>query len=229
MDQSLNEAASTDPSPLLTSSDNATFNDRDNSPTDSDNSPSDRDNTSTDRDNTSQLSFNSTLLSLFGPTASQLAKHSSNLTANMSSYSCHISFLNAFCDHYFIPKGLRLTPPVKSTRATQLLHTASTHLITERLNHFRTRFSHFKIDFHRTISQLESLISPEYFTKLQHLNVKKSTYTHRKHLQTHSRKFTALLTEYDTPFVSPYASLTTFDIPTPTFHGPLSTTVPTPI
>ena len=77
------------------------------------------------------------------------------------------------------------------------------------------------------MTQLQTLLSPEY-QKLLRLNTKKSSYTHCQQLLTHQKKFAALLTEYDTPFLSPYASLLSFDIPSPSFHGPLPSTYPTP-
>ncbi|KAL5266241.1 hypothetical protein ACHWQZ_G003606 [Mnemiopsis leidyi] len=175
---------------------------------------------------TPQPSFNSTLSSLFGPTAPSLAKKSSHLTERMATYSCHISFLKACRDHAFIPKGLRLSSPITSTRATEVLSTASNLLLTVRLSYYRCQYGRSKKTYDSTLVQLESLLTPEYFQKLLHLNTKKSGYTHRQHLLTHQKKFAALLTEYDAPFISPYSSLASLDIPSPTFHGPLLTTTP---
>ena len=76
------------------------------------------------------------------------------------------------------------------------------------------------------LRELELLLSADYSIKLEHLNVKKSCYTHKTHLLKHQKKFDALLTENDTPFLSPYSSLLTFVIPKPTFHGPLPSTKP---
>ncbi|KAL5269541.1 hypothetical protein ACHWQZ_G003139 [Mnemiopsis leidyi] len=177
---------------------------------------------------TPQPSFNSTLSSLFGPTAPNLAKKSSYLTERMATYSCDISFLKACRDHAFIPKGLRLSSPITSTRATEVLSTASNLLLTERLSYYRCQYGRSKKTYDSTLVQLESLLTPEYFQKLLHLNTKKSGYTHRQHLLTHQKKFAALLTEYDAPFISPYSSLASLDIPSPTFHGPLLTTTPIP-
>ena len=175
-----------------------------------------------------QPSFNSTISSLFGPDASSLAKKSSYLTERMATYSCHISFLKACRDHSFIPKGLRLSTPITTARATEVLSKASNLLLTERLSYYRRQYGQSKKTYDCTLAQVANLLSPDYYQKLLHLNTKKSSYTHRQHLFTHQKKFDALLTEYDTPFLSPYTSLTSFDVPSPSFHGPLPTTTPTP-
>ena len=114
--------------------------------------------------------------------------------------------------------------------STEVLNHASNLLITERLTHYRLKYAQSKRTYEHNLRHIESLITPQYFQKLTHLNTKKSSYTHRRHLLTHQKKFAALLSEYDTPFLSPYDTLTTFDIPAPTFHGPLlkTTTTPTP-
>jgi hypothetical protein len=177
---------------------------------------------------TPQPSFNSTLSSLFGPTAPSLTKKTSYHTERMATFSCHISFLKACRDHSFIPKGLRLSTPITTTRATEVLFKASTLLLTERFSYYRNKYAQSKKTYDSTLAKLETLLTPDYFQKLLHLNTKKSSYTHRQHLLTHQKKFAALLAEYDTPFLSPYTSLTSFDIPSPSFHGPLPTTTPTP-
>ena len=177
---------------------------------------------------TPQPSFNSTLSSLFGPTAPTLAKKTSYHTERMATYSCHIAFLKACRDHSFTPKGLRLSAPIISKRATEVLSKASTLLLTERLSHYRHKYGQSKRIHDDSLRQLELLITPEYLQKLLHLNAKKSSYTHRRHLLTHQKKFDVLLSEYDTPFISPYHSLPSLDIPSPTFHGPLLKTTPTP-
>ncbi|MCP4489010.1 MAG: hypothetical protein GY820_17110 [Gammaproteobacteria bacterium] len=173
-------------------------------------------------------SFNATITSLFGPAATTLAKKSSYYMERMATHSCHISFLKACRDHSFIPKGIRLSTPVLSKRATEVLSKASTLLLTERLNHYRQQYARSKRNYDDNIRQLNLLLTPEYYQKLLHLNAKKSSYTHRQHLLTHQKKFATLLTEYDTPFLSPYLPLPTFDIPAPTYHGPLLRTTPTP-
>ena len=146
----------------------------------------------------------------------------------MATYSCHISFLKACRDHSFIPKGLRLSTPITTARATEVLSKASNLLLTERLSYYRRQYGQSKKTYDCTLAQVANLLSPDYYQKLLHLNTKKSSYTHRQHLFTHQKKFDALLTEYDTPFLSPYTSLTSFDVPSPSFHGPLPTTTPTP-
>ena len=176
---------------------------------------------------TPQPTFNATLNSLFGPNAPSLAKTSSSLTEKMATYSCHISFLKACRDHSYIPKGLRLSTPVQSKRATDVLNKASTLLLTERLNYYRLQFSRCKRDYEDTIRQLELLLNQEYTEKLRHLNSKKSCYTHSQRLSTHKKKFHNLLLEQKSPFLSPYDILLDFNIPIPTFHGPLRTTTPT--
>ena len=177
---------------------------------------------------TPQPSFNATLASLFGTNAPTLAKQTSHSIEHMAINSCHISFLKACRDHSFIPKGLRLTNPLTTKRSTEVLNHASNLLITERLTHYRLKYAQNKRTYEHNLRHIESLITPQYFQKLTHLNTKKSSYTHRRHLLTHQKKFAALLSEYDTPFLSPYDTLTTFDIPDPTFHGPLLKTTPTP-
>lgn len=146
----------------------------------------------------------------------------------MAINSCHISFLKACRDHSLIPKGLRLTNPLSTKRSTEVLTHASNLLITERLNHYRLKYAQHKRTYEHNLRHIESLITPQYFQKLGHLNTKKSSYTHRKQLLTHQKKFAVLLSEYDTPFLSPYDTLKTLDIPSPTFHGPLLKTSPTP-
>ena len=131
----------------------------------------------------------------------------------MATNSCHISFLKVCRDHSFIPKGLRLTNPLTTKRSTEVLNHASNLLITERLTHYRLKYAQNKRTYEHNLRHIESLITPQYFQKLTHLNTKKSSYTHRRHLLTHQKKFAALLSEYDTPFLSPYDTLTTFDIP----------------
>ncbi|XP_063684382.1 uncharacterized protein LOC134818673 [Bolinopsis microptera] len=177
---------------------------------------------------TTQLSFNDSLISLFGQHASTLAKTTSHSIEHMAINSCHISFLKACRDHSLIPKGLRLTNPLSTKRSTEVLTHASNLLITERLNHYRLKYAQHKRTYEHNLRHIESLITPQYFQKLGHLNTKKSSYTHRKQLLTHQKKFAVLLSEYDTPFLSPYDTLKTLDIPSPTFHGPLLKTSPTP-
>ena len=146
----------------------------------------------------------------------------------MDTFSCHISFLKACWDHSFIPKGLRRSTSIISTSETEVLSKASTLILTERLSYYRNKYAQSKKIHNSTLVQLEALITPDYFQKLLNLNTKNSSYTHRQYLLTHQPKFVALLAEYDTPFLSPYTSLTSFNIPSPSFHGPLPTTTPTP-
>ena len=89
---------------------------------------------------TPQPSFNSTLSSLFGPTAPTLAKKTSYHTERMATYSCHIAFLKACRDSSFTLKVLRLSTPIISKRATEVLFKASKILLTERLSHYRQKY-----------------------------------------------------------------------------------------
>ena len=82
-------------------------------------------------------SFRQSLIYLFGKDAAKLCKSSSQLTQKLASHSCHIFFLKACRYHNLIPKGLRLTDPIKTQRSQQVVTEASSRLITERLNHFR--------------------------------------------------------------------------------------------
>jgi hypothetical protein len=145
----------------------------------------------------------------------------------MDTFSCHISFLKACLDHSFIPKGLRRSTSIISTSGTEVLSKASALILPERLSYYRNKYAQSKKIHDSTLVQQEALIIPDYFQKLLNLNTKNSSYTHRQYLLTHQKKFAALLAEYDTPFLSPYTSLT-FNIPSPSFHGPLPTTTPTP-
>ena len=63
-------------------------------------------------------------------------------------------------------------------------------------------------------------------TKTHHLNGQKSSLTHRQHIKTHRKKFADLLEESNSPFISPYDSMTAPHFTSPFFHGPLSTTTP---
>ena len=63
-------------------------------------------------------------------------------------------------------------------------------------------------------------------TKTHHLNGQKSSLTHRQHIKTHRKKFADLLEESNSPFLSPYYSMTAPHFTSPSFHGPLSTTTP---
>ena len=148
------------------------------------------------------------------------------LTQKLASHSCNISFLNACRDHNLIPKGLRLTDPIKTQRSQQVVTEASSRLITERLNQFIHDFSRKKKTLDHTIRQLEGLLDPTYMTKTHHLNGQKSSLTHRQHIKTHRKKFADLLEESNSPFLSPYDSMTAPHFTSPSFHGPLSTTTP---
>jgi hypothetical protein len=170
--------------------------------------------------------FNDTLNLLFGPEAPNLAKKSSSLIAKMATYSCHISFLRACRDHSYIPKGLRLSTPVHSKHASEVLNKASTLLLTERLNYYRQQFAQCKKDYLTTSLQLELILNDEYMRKLLQLNAQKSCFTHRQHLTTHKKKFDRLLLEQQAPFLSPYDQLLDYNLPTPSFRGPLPTTTP---
>ena len=172
----------------------------------------------------SSTSFRHSLIYLFGKDAAKLCKSSSQLTQKLASHSCHISFLKACRDHNIIPKGLRLTDPIKTQRSQQVVTEASSRLITERLNHFRHDFSRKKKTLDHTIRQLEGLLDPTYMTKNHHLNGQKSSLTHRQHIKTHRKKFADLLEESNSPFLSPYDSMTALHFTSPSFHGPLSTT-----
>ena len=61
-------------------------------------------------------------------------------------------------------------------------------------------------------------------TKTHHLNSQKSSLTHRQHIKTHRKKFADILEESNSPFFSPYDSMTAPHFTSPSFHGPLSTT-----
>ena len=113
-------------------------------------------------------SFRHSLIYLLGKDAAKLCKTSSQLTQKLASHSCHISFLKACRDHNLIPKGLRLTDPIKTQRSQQVVTEASSRLITERLNHFRHDFSRKKKTLDHTIRQLEGLLDPTYMTKTHH-------------------------------------------------------------
>ena len=63
--------------------------------------------------------FRLSLIYLFSKDAAKLCKSSSQLTQKLASHSCHISFLKACRDHNLIPKGLRLTDPIKTQRSQQ--------------------------------------------------------------------------------------------------------------
>ena len=172
-------------------------------------------------------SFNETLNILFGSDAALLAKKSSTLIAKMATYSCHISFLRTCRDHSYTPKGLRLSTPVRSKRASEVLNKASSLLLTERLNYYRQQFARCKQSYDTTIRHLELTLNAEYSQKLLQLNAQKSCFTHRQHLTTHKQKFDKLLLEQNAPFLSPYDQLLNYNIPSPTHRGPLWTTTPT--
>ena len=114
----------------------------------------------------------------------------------------------------------------KCLKCYQVVTEASSRLITERLNHFRHDFSRKKKTLDHTIRQLEGLLDPTYMTKTHHLNGQKSSLTNRQHIKTHRKKFADLLEESNSPFLSPYDSMTAPHFTSPSFHGPLSTTTP---
>ena len=76
-----------------------------------------------------QLSYGKTLEILYPHHISNLAKKTSTLTKKMATYSCHISYLKCCRDHDYIPKGLQLSDPVKSTRSSEVIHHAAKLLI----------------------------------------------------------------------------------------------------
>ena len=84
----------------------------------------------------------------------RLCKSSSQ---ELASHSCHVSFLKARKCHNLIPKGLRLTDPIKTQHSKQVLTKASSVLLTERLNHFRHDFSRIKKTLDHIIRQLKGL------------------------------------------------------------------------
>ena len=129
-------------------------------------------------------------------------------------------------DHSFIPNGLRLNNPVKSQRSTDILSKASNLLLTERLSFYRQKYATASRLYGDADRALLQLLDEQYYNKILRLNAQKSCYTHKKQLLTHSKKFDKLLLLYSTPFVSPYQQLTDFNIPTPTFRGPIQKTTP---
>ena len=172
-------------------------------------------------------SFRQHLIALHGTPTANLAKTTSILIQKMASYSCHISFLKACRDHHFTPKGLRLPDPVKTNRSSNILNKASTLLLTERLNYYRHHFSITKNNYDLTLRRLETDLNPSTLSKLQHLNVQKSSFTHKQYLTTHKKKFQSLIDEYKAPFSSPYDKVDGTSFPIPTLRGPLPHTTPT--
>ena len=172
-------------------------------------------------------SFNDTILLTCGQTASRLAKSTSAQLSKLVSYSCHIGFLKACRDHHFIPKGLRLADPINTSRTSTILNKASSLLLSERLNHYRTAFANTNRAFLDDLSRLTPLLTPSLHTQLLLLNKKKSFSKHSHFLARHSKKFGDLLAFYNSPSINPYSLLRDFLIPEPTIGGPLRTTTPT--
>jgi len=156
----------------------------------------------------STLSFNKSIYTLYGPSALKLAKLTSVQIKRMTIFSCHISFLKCCRDHQFIPKGLRLTNPLTSTRSGAILSKASALLVTERLNYFRQQFASSKILYDQASRKLLIKLDGLFLQKLTDLNALKATLTHRQQLTKHSKKFDKLLDTYFAKFTNPYKALT---------------------
>ena len=173
------------------------------------------------------LSFNSTILFNCGPATADLTKKASALLAKLATSSCHMGFLKACRDHHFIPKGLRLSNPINSTRSSTILNKASFLLLNERLKHYRSSFATTDRVYKDSLSRLLPLLPTPLRNDFINLCAKKSASTHFSLMTKHSKKFTNLLELYSSPTLNPYSLLRDFYITEPLISGPLKTTTPT--